>query len=347
MSVYDKEAYDPKLKITENMVWVSCNKCGCPQLKYLVEPSVLYYRPHNPSIGKMWEKHNLEFSKIIAKYKPLHIMEVGGANLKLANIIVNDGVKKYDVIDFSAGKYETEPTSKKINLYRTSIEEYKIAKKIDAVVLSHTFEHFYEPLKILTYLYDNLVGQCRLFISVPNIENQIHDGFLNALNYEHSFYINKEYLEYLFGLAGFLVEEKYDFTRHNIFYVLKKSNSVIPLKIPFNKKPQQIFTKFVDNCRTDVENIKATLHNKNFYVFGAHIFAQFLFHFGLDKNGLLGLLDNDPQKIGNYLCGVDYQVFHPSVIVSDTKPIVVLRASQYSEEIKQQLTGLNHGCVFV
>ena len=77
------------------------------------------------------------------------------------------------------------------------------------------------------------------------------------------------------------------------------------------------------------------------------MFTQFLFYFGLNKNNFYGILDNDPNKIGQRLCGVDQLVYNPEVIKNQEKPIIIVRTSQYCDEIKEQLIGLNNSCIIL
>ena len=50
--------------IKKDMVWVECTNCGQVQLKNLIKPEILYFKSHNPAIGKTWELHHKSFSDI-------------------------------------------------------------------------------------------------------------------------------------------------------------------------------------------------------------------------------------------------------------------------------------------
>jgi hypothetical protein len=73
------------------------------------------------------------------------------------------------------------------------------------------------------------------------------------------------------------------------------------------------------------------------FLFGAHIFSQYLLSFGLDTSRVLCILDNSPLKQGQRLYGTDLKVHSPSILESYEKPTVILKAGLYNEEIKQDI----------
>ena len=140
------------LSLKEDMVWSACEGCGCIQLNHLIEPDILYQAQHNPAIGKTWELHNKAFSQYIIDNQAKHIVDIGGANLKIADIVaLAPSVESYTVVDTSADQYGTSSNSK-IKTIKGFIEKITLPKKVDTIVLSHTFEHFYNPVEILDAL---------------------------------------------------------------------------------------------------------------------------------------------------------------------------------------------------
>jgi len=326
-----------------NMKWSSCINCGCVQLQQLIKPEILYKEPHNPSIGKVWENHNNEFSDLISQYEHQRILEIGGANLKMANLISKKAnFVCYDVIDYSSNEYSTIKINDKINLVKSSAENYAINNKVDCIILSHTFEHIYEPVEMLSKLSQCLEENGHIFISVPNIKNQLIDGFLNALNFEHTFFIDDEYLVLIANNAGFYIENIQQFSKYNSFYVLKKTKHNVSTNKHSNpKNAKTIFLSFTDNLSKDVQQIKQELGTNKAYVFGAHVFSQFLLNFGLNEENIIYILDNDISKNEKYLFGTSLFVKNPKVLLDIQNPYVIVRTAQYKEEIVSQLNSLN------
>jgi hypothetical protein len=77
------------------------------------------------------------------------------------------------------------------------------------------------------------------------------------------------------------------------------------------------------------------------FLFGAHVFSQSLYAFGLNLQKITGILDNSQAKQGKRLYGTPLLVMNPAIISESHDPIVVLNASHYQNEIKKQLFELN------
>jgi len=83
------------------------------------------------------------------------------------------------------------------------------------------------------------------------------------------------------------------------------------------------------------------------YLFGAHVFAQYLLEMGLNTDKIVCLLDNDPKKQGRRLYGTKLNVAAPQVLVEIKDPIVILKAGVYNEEIKDEIVNrINRETVF-
>ena len=84
------------------------------------------------------------------------------------------------------------------------------------------------------------------------------------------------------------------------------------------------------------------------YLFGAHVFSQYLISFGLDTSKIICLLDNDRRKIGKRLYGTDLISMHPSILTDIKEAIVILRAGTHNEEIKKDiLENINSNIKFI
>jgi hypothetical protein len=79
------------------------------------------------------------------------------------------------------------------------------------------------------------------------------------------------------------------------------------------------------------------------FLFGAHIFSQFLLHNGLRENKFKGILDNSKFKQGKRLYGTSLNVFDPSIVKDAHKVMAVVKAGQYQSEVEEQLLELNSG----
>ena len=327
--------------VFEDMNWGACVKCGCVQLESLVDLDILYQTPHNPAIGKTWKDHNVSFSKYIIDDGAKSLLDVGGANFKIGNLVcLSDSVESYTVIDLSADLYADQKCPK-IKTIKGLIETINSTEKYDGVVISHTLEHMYDPISTLKTLGEFLVEDGSVFISVPNIENQLKDGFLNALNFEHSFYISEKYMVVMAATAGFEIVDTFEFSKYNSFYKFKKNKDAVIMPIVDIDEAKIIYKSHIEVLYQDVANINEHISDLEVYCFGAHIFSQMLIAAGLNTNSIIGFLDNDTNKNGKHLYGTDIMIYNPSILEIQSNPFVVVRVAQYREEIADGLIKIN------
>lgn len=330
-----------------DMEWSSCEICGCVQLGRLVELEKLYKVPHNPAVGQTWETHNRDFSTLVSSYSPNTVLDFGGANLRLASLISpHKSISRYDVIDFSAEKYDVSSIDKKINLIVGSIESYKKSNLVDCIVLSHTLEHLYNPVETLLSLRECLTENGKILVSVPNIRAQLRDGFLNALHFEHTYFIDHEYVRLIGHRAGLHLIRREDFSPYNSFYVFERGEIVIG-EHPVPQEAAQTFKRFVSNLQADVKQIISLTIGHSLYVFGAHVFTQYLVNAGLPVNKIISIIDNDSNKAGKFLYGTNLLVESPAVLSNKKQPLVLLRVAQYEKEIREQLISINKNVRFL
>ena len=89
-------------------------------------------------------------------------------------------------------------------------------------------------------------------------------------------------------------------------------------------------------------------HKGEIFLFGAHIFSQYLIGFGLSTKKINSILDNSPIKIGKRLYGTKLMVKSPKCLSSSINPLVILKAGVYNEEIKTDiLTNINSKTKFI
>ena len=105
---------------------------------------------------------------------------------------------------------------------------------------------------------------------------------------------------------------------------------------------RKIFTNLFNLWNKDITNLNQKIkNNKNIFIFGAHIFSQLLLFNGLNKSNVVGILDNDKNKINKYLYGTKYKILKPNFLSKISSPTVILRAGSYNREIKKQLLKIN------
>ena len=114
----------------------------------------------------------------------------------------------------------------------------------------------------------------------------------------------------------------------------------------------QLYLDFVDYHKNLIKLINDKIYKiKNdqpIYLFGAHVFSQYLIEFGLNTDRIVCLLDNDKNKQGKRLYGSSMMVNSPKVLAEVNNPIVILKAAVYNQEIKDDiLKNINSAVTFL
>lgn len=337
---YDTDKFDEQS-------WFICKHCGCIQLLDLIDLHNLYSISHNPAIGKTWVLHNAAFSDYILKYGDSKILEIGGGSLSIANIIAtNPKIKKYKIYDVHCNKGGVISNMIEFNESFFNLEEDIVSiGTFNTIVLSHSFEHLYDPITHLKKFHDILPYGGRLIFSVPNIENGIIDKFTNSLNFEHSFYIEEDNINYMIKKCGFKLIDITHFSKHNMFVVYEKTKEHLSIAIPNNyEKNEHIFFNFIEHHKKNIQYLNEQIElykDYDKYLFGCHIFSQFLITMGLNVDNFKGILDDDTSKQNNRLYGTKLMTFPSEIISNSPKSFIILQAGVYSKEIAEKLLRIN------
>jgi hypothetical protein len=339
----------PKKKdLLADMQFIINKSNGMIQLSNLIPLKILYKNTHTPgTIGKIWEQHHSEFAKFILSTNVKNIIEIGGSNGILAEKVTKKKQIKWLIVDPDASC-----KNKKIKLKKKFFDKkINLSFKNKDVVHSHTLEHIYYPDEFLKQLSDKMDLGKKMFISVPNIKQMLKKKYTNALNFEHTYYLDQKIIKYLLEKNGFKILRKEFFrSDHSIFYetkkVLKKKNS--PLKNQY-KENKKLFLNFINFYKNEVRKLnKKISKKKSVYLFGAHIFSQFLLSFGLKDKNIKYIIDNDKKKHEKRLYGTNKYVKSTSVLKSERDPIIILRAGVYNDEIKSDITkNINKNAIFI
>lgn len=316
-----------------------CNKCNTPQMKYLGELEEVYRINHADGTGTTMHGLHVLTSDFIAKYKEKisNILEIGSSKGLLADIILNKLNLTYNIIEPS---FFGERAGKNIiDDFYENVDD----KNIDAntIILSHVFEHFYEPLKILQKIYanDNIKN---VFLVFPDLEYYINNNVLHVLNTEHTFYVDNDFIINLFKYYGFDLIEKRDYVNHSVlFYFARNEKSSKVSEIDFQNKNFDI-NKYFNNIFKTVELFNKSLDtDKPVYLWPSSIHCCYLFIFGLNEKKLSGFLDNSKLKIGKKMYGTELQVYPFLEKIKDKDITLLVNGGVFTKEVDKLLSENN------
>jgi SAM-dependent methyltransferase len=333
-------AHDQINDVVSDMSWSISRESGLIQLKKLLPLEILYQAQTTTSaVGQIWMNHHKAFAKFIAQYQPSSVLELGGAHGILAK-------EFQEISDISWTILEPNPSPIEgcnANFIKGFFDEkFTFNDSVDAIVHSHVFEHIYEPDKFMTHLAKFILAGGKMIFSLPNLSEWLLKKYTNCINFEHSIFLTEPYVDYLLAKHGFRIVEKTNYSDgHSIFYATIRDQSVESIKLDdhlfdLNKK---IYMDFVDYHLRMVDDLNEKLKNISdpIYLFGAHVFAQYLIAFGLDVSKVICLLDNDKGKQGKRLYGTNLTVESPEILQAIRTPVVILKAGVYNDEIKNNI----------
>jgi len=328
----------PKEKdLVFDMIWGIDPKCGSIQLTKLVPLEVLYKEQHVDGTGATWNKYYEDFATFVQDEKPKKVLEIGGGSGQLAQNATKINSKiKWTVIEPNPIIKETNQIKVISGFFDSSL---KLEDGIDTIVLSQVLEHVYDPREFILNIANFLPVNGKVIFAYPQLTSWLRNKYTNALNFEHTILID-DFVESLFIEQGFAINKKDIYKDHSSFFVFekkekKKSNTKIPNKYDEYKT---LYLNFVTYHKELVKELNLKIKNAKepTYLFGAHIFATYLFSFGLDMN-LAGILDNSKLKQNRRFYGTDFIVSSPSILRGVKDVNVILKAGLYNDEIKKDI----------
>jgi hypothetical protein len=337
--------------VLADMNWKISKESGMIQLNPLLPLDVVYNTEHGSgTVGKAWDEHHASFANFIYKFKPRNILEIGGLHGVLA--------KNYLELDSNINWTMVEPNpivdpSLPIKVIKGFFDNtFTSDNKFDTIIHSHVLEHVYNPDEFMSHKSSFMNNGDLLIFTIPNMEVMLENNYTNCINFEHTVYLTEPYVEYFLGKYNFeLIEKQYFRKDHSIFYCAKKiNNTQVNLPGGLYEKNKSIFQKYIDSHINDVIKINKIITHSNVpvYLFGAHVFSQYLISFGLDISKIDCLLDNDSKKENKRLYGTSLISKSPKILKDVSEALVILRAGVYNEEIKNDiLTNINPNIIFV
>jgi ubiquinone/menaquinone biosynthesis C-methylase UbiE len=330
---------------THNLNFIGCLNCGCVQLYNLFDPNEIYQQASHYTCSDVWKRHNNLFSKFISENNVdiNSILEVGGGSGVLANLIKKEisTINKYNILDIST---EYIDTVNNIDYIKGNCETFNFNNvDFNTLVFSHVFEHLYEPIKFIKNL-RNCINIKNVYISNPHMEKLIKNNDYNCLNIQHTYYVDTNYMIYLFKQCNFKLNNSYNFENNSVFYHFVKEENVIDDKSieQFKNISLVLFLKnFYYNLQNKIQNI---IINKPFFICPSGFYGQIVYHYLNEntKNNIIGFLDSDKHKINMRLSGTNCIIYNKNYIENMENVEILIIADKYKDEITSELNMFNN-----
>jgi hypothetical protein len=331
--------HDQKEDINADLIWKISKSSGLIQLSELIPLEILYKDQHSGTTGGIWLKHHQSFSRFISKFNPESVLEIGGGHGALSLDYL-----KYDSIPWTIVEPNPAPVQNCPAKFIEALfdEDFIVDDNFDTVVHSHVFEHLYHPNKFMEKLSNVIKQGDYLIFSLPYMEKYLKNKQTNCINFEHTIFLTEPYIEYLLSKHGFkIIEKEYFMEEHSIFYATVRDAQVQLVELPDNlyKKNKQLYMDYIEYHSTLISELNTMIENCDYpvYLFGAHIFSQYLLKSGLNGSVIVNILDNDQKKQNKRLYGTNLTVESPEILRNVKNPVVILKAGFYNEEIKSDI----------
>lgn len=311
---------------------IVCNNCKCLQLKYLVDPKILYSDIYmNAGFSPSWTDHHIHFSNFILKNtNETEFLEVGSNKGDLYKFMSKERDVKFIALDM--WKHTDLPSEIKFIEGNCETFDYKA---YNTVILSHVFEHLYNPLIFIENI--RRAGVSSVFISIPNFDQLVKKESLLTINSQHTFYCGFDYITYMFSLFNYKCETSYSYGGNCESNMFKFVLDITKLPNALPSTDIQLYKAIYVDKVNRIRNIEL---NPNSYIIPSGIYGQLYYYLIEDKDNVMGFLDNNLQRHMNKLYGTDKLVYFPSSIKYHNTTVIVCECL-YKDEL---ISGLKTLC---
>lgn len=326
----------------DDMCFQKCSSCGNVQIALDVSPDILYKLNHNVEvIGSLWKEHYIDFYSFIKKdIENRNILEISDPSAKIA--LQGEDYNSWTIIEPNPNFNQSE----KIKLIHCFFDnEFIPNETYDVLIHSHFMEHAYDPHSFLKKCFDVLPTDGLMMFSIPNMQHLLKvDGVPNnILHFEHTYFYDRDTIEYLLTSNGFEILENKDYKSHSWFYKCRKNENVVVSDLVYKKYLADRFFDLHNHHISRINKINEILDQSDpssCFLFGCHVNSQYYVQNGLSS--VSRILDNSKSKQGKVLYGTGYSIHSPSFIEKVNHPIVVCsHTGPYFDEISKQLKQIN------
>lgn len=318
-----------------------CETCKTAQTKYLGDLGEIYRVNHADGTGStMQGLHERVLDIITDNLNDIEgIIEIGSSKGILADKVLATNTFPYHIIDPGYfGKRDDHRTI--IEKFYENVDDTQL--QANTLIISHVFEHFYNPQDILDKIGSNT--NIKHFILVwPDLDYYCNNGVLHLLNTEHTYYVDLEFLIKLIGAQGFQLSYKDMYKGHSVIMCFGRVSTPISTELRqtqvSNTSNVNTFFTYIDE-RVRLFNDTIEAHpNLPVYLWPCSIHTVFLLTFGFNKRRLSGFLDNSPKKIGGTMYGTGKMCYSFKSKVDDAEEcIILLNGGVFNSEVKTSIT---------
>lgn len=333
--------------ILTDMNWYVSPRSGMIQLNPIVDEKTIYMKPHGSgTIGRTWQNHHEQFSQFVKKTVHGEIIEIGSSHGILYSLL-KDQNHKWTIVEPNYFGERTSDVTVVSEFFNSALD---LNKKFGTIIHSHMFEHVLNLKEFFDGIVRHIEPDGNMIFSIPNLDHILKDNQNFVLHFEHTYLLIDRYVNDILAMNGFEIVQRQNYNNHSTFYHARYTGRVktdFDFTGLYEYHVSQALKTYV-NIKRDVDYVNSVLSSTSSpcYLFGGHVFTQYLLNLGLKEENFVSILDNDSEKTSKRLYGSKLMVQKPDVLRDVKNPIVILRAGVYREEIAKQLVTINNDCTF-
>jgi hypothetical protein len=305
-----------------------CTLCGSINQMNLLDPTILYggKYPLDTSYSPTWISHHQELASFLrgALSPGYPIIEIGSSSLVLAEKLVED-YADYTIFDFSLETTRILPSFRYIE---GNCETYSFPSR-SCIVMSHVFEHLYEPRKFIENC--KKFGVENIIISIPNMD----DVTRTSITREHTYTYSSSDIVFLFEVNGYALGKIKNFgINHSIFYHFVISDDKTITERILNSERWKFTSDYLNQSFTIPPNT---------YLVGAGFWSQITYHNIVNKENIIGVIDNDVTKQGRTYYGTNFTIQKFDILknVQSGTSVIVLANKYWTKEVTDHIKSIN------
>jgi hypothetical protein len=319
----------PETDHVHDMIVGHCTRCGCVQLKTLNDPELLYSQSHNETADTpTWRDHHRAFAEFVRAQGVQSLTEIGGSSGSLYRHLPPD--LSYTCMDLC------EP-SNPAPFVRANCETYDFSGT-DCICMSHVFEHLFNPREFVEHISPFVTT---VILSIPNMTHLLSLGSLSIVFNEHTYFVDAEWMTWLFARCGYTLRSSLNFRTHSLFLCFEKTSEAVELpivpRVEIGKTMKTIHAEMMSRCSN------LSIPEGSFIAPAGHM-GQLLYSLARPSS-LRGFLDNDRSKQGKRVYGTPHTVAPMQALAGLDRPTVYVNAGVYTDEICAQLQGINNSAI--
>lgn len=192
---------------------------GFIELRKIISPEILYKDTHSNAIGKTWRESHELVARLIQNVSTSNttILEIGGGTGRLNQIFnsLNGTCAEWTIIEPQPCPVDGCTATFIKGFFPQALNNIKY----DIILHTHSLEHMENIWDYFNHLNKHIKLGGRMIFSIPDMKPMLQKNMTSIINFEHTFLLLEEYVDYLLGRNGYVINEKIHYgDGHSLIY---------------------------------------------------------------------------------------------------------------------------------